>query len=129
MSRYQKWRRRLAPVAFGIAIAALARESCNKEHRTHATVVIDLGGAALDARALDAEVRIDDAVIATFHKQALSGSRLGEAKFEASLPAEDAELRIDVDLGARHVRVARRIHIVEGSTATVPLGDELLAAP
>ena len=127
MSRYQVWRRRLAPVAFGIAIAVLARDSCTKAQRTHATVVIDLGAGARDARALDADVLIGDDVLATYHKAALPGSGLGATKFEASIPAEDADVRIDIDLGTRHVKVARRIHIVEGSTVTVPLERDLLA--
>ncbi len=125
MSRYQVWRRRLAPVAFGIALAFIARDACNKEQRTHATVVIDLGASTADVRALDADVMIGQDVIAHFHKQALVGGRIGETKFEASLPAEDADVHIDVDLGTRHVAVARRIHIVEGSTVTIPLGDAL----
>ena len=127
MSRYHVWRRRLAPVAFGIAIAVLARDSCTKAQRTHATVVIDLGAGARDARALDADVLIGDDVLATYHKAALPGSGLGATKFEASIPAEDADVRIDIDLGTRHVKVARRIHIVEGSTVTVPLERDLLA--
>jgi hypothetical protein len=93
VSRYQLWRRRIAPVA--------------------------------DVRALDADVFIGSDVIARFHKAALPGSAIGATKFEASLPAEDADVHIDVDLGARHVRVARRIHIVEGSTVTIPLADAL----
>jgi len=127
VSRYHVWRRRLAPVAFGIAIAVLARDSCTKAQRTHATVVIDLGAGARDARALDADVLIGDDVLATYHKAALPGSGLGATKFEASIPAEDADVRIDIDLGTRHVKVARRIHIVEGSTVTVPLERDLLA--
>jgi hypothetical protein len=127
VSRYQVWRRRLAPVAFGIAIAVLARDSCTKTQRTHATVVLDLGSGARDARALDADVLIGDDVLATYHKAALPGSGLGATKFEASIPAEDADVRIDIDLGTRHVKVARRIHIVEGSTVTVPLERDLLA--
>ena len=70
---------------------------------------------------------IGDDVLATYHKAALPGSGLGATKFEASIPAEDADVRIDIDLGTRHVKVARRIHIVEGSTVTVPLERDLLA--
>jgi hypothetical protein len=127
VSRYQVWRRRLAPVAFAVAMALIARDACTKEHRTHATVVLDMGSGAeaRDVRAVDAQVMIGSDVVATFHRQALDGSSLGVAKFEAALPAEDAELQIDVDLGARHVKVARQIHIVEGSTATVPLADAI----
>jgi hypothetical protein len=86
---------------------------------------MDLGAAAADARALDAEVVISGVVVATFHRSALPNSALEGAKFEAALPADDADVQIDVDLGARHVKVVRRIHIVEGSTVTIPLGDAL----
>ena len=129
MSRYQLWRRRLAPIAFALAIGLIARDACNKEQRTHATVVLDLGAAAHgEARAIDAEVLIGPDVIATFHRAALAGYGLGVTKFEASLPAADADVHVDIELGTRHVKVARRIHIVEGSTVTIPLTAALTEA-
>lgn len=124
VSRYQLWRRRLAPVGFALAIALLAREACNKEHRTHATVVLDFGSAAADVRAVDAEVFVDGASVARFHRAAVGGA-IGDAKFEAALPGDDAEMKLDIELGARHVAAIRKLHLVEGSTLTVPLADAL----
>jgi hypothetical protein len=45
VSRYDLFRKRIAPIAFVAAMALLVRESCNKQERTHATIVMDFGAA------------------------------------------------------------------------------------
>jgi hypothetical protein len=133
VTRYDLFRRRIAPIAFGVAIALLAREQCVKQHRTHATIVLDLGSAAPQASAVDADLFVGDESIAHFHRVALPGGTVGECRFETALPADDGELHIDVTLGdgsaARHVPIARRFHASDGGTVTVPLGDALAEAP
>lgn len=121
MSRYDLFRRRIAPVALLLAIGLMARESCQKAQRTHATFVFELGAAAPRARSLDAEVWMDGAQLSTFHRE----GTVGGARFEASLPGEDGELRIDVDVAGTHQRLVRHFHAVDGSTVTVPLESAL----
>ena len=125
MTKYDLFRRRIAPVAFGLAIVLIAREQCNKQERSKATFVLDFGAAQPAVKAVDAELWIGGSQIAVFHRNALAGGSIGDVRFDAQLPSEDAEVRIDVDLGDRHPHVVRHVHAVEGSIVNVPLGDVL----
>jgi hypothetical protein len=126
VSKYDLFRRRIAPIAFGLAIVLMARQSCQKGERTHATFVLDLGAARSQARAVDVELWTGSDMVAELHRHALDGSTIGTPRFDAVLPgSSDGELRIDVDLPAGPRHVVRRVHADEGATVTVPLGDAL----
>jgi hypothetical protein len=127
VSRYDLFRRRVAPVALFVALALLARESCNKERRTHATFVLELGRAAPEVRAIDAEIWIAGERFSAFHREALPGGAIGPTRFEAALPADDGELRIDATLATRSVHLVRRFHAEDESTVMVPLAADLAA--
>ncbi len=123
MSRYDLVRRRIAPVAFFLAIALIAKDSCDKGKRTHTTVELQFGASRPQVRAVDVDVVVAGDTIATFHRATLPDSTIGPCRFELSLPDDEGELRIDVDLGASHQRLTRRFHAVEGSTMTVAIPD------
>ncbi len=125
MSRYDLFRRRIAPIAFFLAIGLIARDSCEKNHRTHTTVEIQLGEARPQVRAVDVDVVIGGETVARFHRAALPGAMIGPCRFELALPADDGELRLDVDLGAEHRRLTRAFHAIEGSTTSVPIERDL----
>jgi hypothetical protein len=137
VSRYDLFRRRIAPIAFLLAIALIARDSCQKEQRTHTTVELDFGDARHQVRAVDVDVMADGAgaePVARFHRAALGDAGIGPCRFVLALPGDDGELRIDVELGAEHRRLTRRFHAVEGSTLRVTitgrdLGDRDPASP
>src|SRR5439155_22073992 len=118
------FRRRIAPIAFFIAIALIAKDSCDKDKRTHTTVELELGADRTDVRAVDVEVFAGEDRVAAFHRAALPGATIGPTRFELSLAQDDVELRIDIDRGARHQTLTRRLHAIEGSTAliAVPAG-------
>lgn len=125
MSRYDVFRRRIAPIALILAIALVARDSCENGQRTHATVELALGPAgAAAARAVDIEVVAGGETVGTFHRSALPDAPIGPCKFPVTLTAEDGELRIDLDLGRAHRRLTRSFHAVEGSTIVVPVPDD-----
>jgi hypothetical protein len=125
VSRYDLFRRRIAPIAFFIAIGLIARDSCEKNHRTHTTVELQLGDARPRVRAVDVDVVTGAETVARFHRAALPDTMIGPCWFDAALPADDGELRIDVDLGAEHRRLTRAFHAVEGATMSVPLEGDL----
>ena len=125
MTKYDLFRRRIAPIAFGVAIVLMARQSCNKQQQEHATFVLDLGAARADARAVDAELWMHDGMVAELHVHALEGSPMRTPTFDAIVPANDGELRIDVDLPTVHRHVVRHVHVEDGATVTVPLADAL----
>lgn len=126
MTRYEFFRKRIAPVAFLIVVGLIAYDTCNKQERTKATFVLDYGAAEADVKAVDAEIWMNNEQVTRFHREALEGMRIGVSKFEASLPDVDGEIRVDVDLGAKgHRELIRKIHIDEGATVTIPLERDL----
>jgi hypothetical protein len=121
------FRRRLAPIAFVIAIALIGHEQCTKMHRTHATVVLDFDDVAPRIVTVDAEVKIGDPnpeSAAIFHREA-HGHGIGPCKFDLALPVDDAELTVDVDVGGTPKHVHRTLHLIEGATITVPLARDV----
>ncbi len=125
MSRYDLFRRRIGPIAFGLGILVLAREACTKQQRTQATIVLELGDAAANVKAIAADLVVGDQEVARYRQEALPGASIGTPKFVVSMPAQDGELRIDVELAAGRTQTIRRIHVEEGATVTVPLAGEL----
>ena len=124
MTRYDLFRRRIAPVAFVCAIGLIAYDTCNKKDRTSATFVLDFGSAAEKVKAVDAELWMDGDSLSTFHANALEAGGIGSPHFKQALPGRDGELRIDVDLG-EHRHVVRRFHADDDATITIPLEREL----
>jgi hypothetical protein len=126
VSKYDLVRRRLAPIAFGVAIAFMAHQTCNKQERTSATFVIDYGAAERDVSSIGAEVWMNGEQVTQFHRVALDGMWIGDTRFKASLPDTDGELRLDVELrSGEHRNVTRAIHVTEGATVTVQLERDL----
>ena len=126
MTRYELFRKRIAPIAFLLVMAFIAYDSCHKQERTRATIVFDYGTVEPQVRSIEAELWMNNASVAQFHRVALESGRIGSTKFPVSLPAKDGELRLDVDLdGGVHKQFKRVIHLEEGATITVPLESDL----
>jgi hypothetical protein len=123
VSRYDLFRRRIGPFALFLALALIARDSCEKDKRMHTTVELQFGGDKPRIRAVDVDVIVGTETIATFHRAALPDSMIGPCRFPLVTPEDDGELRIDVDLGGAHHRLTRRFHVVEGSTMLVSIPD------
>ncbi len=121
MTKTELFRRRIAPVLFGVVIALMARKSCHEQAQEHATFVLDLGEARATLRSLDAELWMNGGLVAELHRNALDGQTIGTIRFESLLPPHHGELRIDA--AGKHV--VRSVHAVDGATVTVPLGDAL----
>jgi hypothetical protein len=125
VSRYDLFRKRIAPIAFVVAIALLARETCNKQERTHATVILDFGAAEPSVVAVDAQLSIDNAMVSTFHHARLPGQSIGKPRFEAVMGDRDGKLHLDVELTSGHRQLDRDLHVEEGATVTLSLGRDL----
>ena len=121
MSRYDLFRRRIAPIAFFIALALIARETCQKNHRTHATVEL-VFEARETVRAVEVLANVGEDTIASFRRTAQPGALIGPCQFELSTPEDDGELVIEVDRGPdRQQRLTRRFHAIEGATIRVEI--------
>jgi len=126
VTRYDLFRRRIAPIAFLAAIVLLGWHTCRVEQRTHATVVLDFGDARARVRAVDVDVVVGGESIARFQREALPGMMIDPCRFEVAMPEETGELHIEVTLTAvRHLHMVKHLSAIEGSTVTVPLARDL----
>lgn len=126
MTRYDLFRKRIAPIAFALAIGFIAYDTCNKHERTSATIVLDYGSAERDIRAVEADVFMNQQQVSHFRREAQPGALIGRTQFKASLPDTDGELRVDVELtSGEHRTTSRAIHVTEGATVTIQLERDL----
>lgn len=129
MTRYDFFRRRIAPILFLGMVGLIAYDACEKQERTHSTIVLDLGEAAPQVRSIEAELLVKGEVIHTFQRTALPGSGIcatvGPCEFEAAMPDEHGELRLVVQVGDRRRELVRSVRALEGGRVTVPLGPDL----
>lgn len=127
MTRYDFFRKRIAPVAFLIVVGLIAYDAYDKDRaeRARATIVVDLGSAAARVKELAAEVVVDGDVVGTFKKD-LTAGKPGALSFEARMPRSAGELRVDATFRDGTSRaVARKIVVDEGGTTTVAIGNDL----
>jgi len=126
VTRYEFFRKRIAPVLFLGMVGLIAFDTCKKQERTHATIVIDLGDAEPRVRSIVAELVVEAEVIGNFERRALPDLRIGcPCKFETAMPAESGELRLVVDVDGKLRRITKQLHVIEGGTTTVKLGPDL----
>jgi hypothetical protein len=127
VTRYEFFRKRIAPVLFLGMVGWIAYDSCQKEERTHATIVIELGDAEASVKNLSADLIVEQEPIAHFEKHALAGMRVGcPCKFETAMPAEAGVLKLDVELaGGEHRLLTRQVRAIEGGKITVQLANDL----
>jgi hypothetical protein len=125
LSRYDLFRKRIAPIAFILALGLLIRETCQKDERIHASIVITAGEAEPRVKAIDAKVIVQGETYGELHREAAPGMRIGKAKIDVSLPEADGQVILDVDLGTEKRHVLRRIHASEGATIEIDLSTDL----
>jgi len=125
MTRYDFFRKRIAPVAFLLVVGLIAYDTCEKQERAQATIVIDLGAAAPRVRSVDAQLIVAGDEIGTFHRAALPGHTIGPCRFKASMPDEAGELRLTIDVDGDLRTIVRRVRAEEGATVRVPVEAEL----
>lgn len=107
-------------------MAVLIQRTCNGPSRTHATIVIDLGAAANVVKRVDAQLVIDGDVNAALHRAAIPDLAIGPCEFKVSMPKDEGELTIDVELPSTTKHFVRKIHAVDGAIVRVSLGPELV---
>jgi hypothetical protein len=128
VTRYEFFRKRIAPVLFLGIVFLIAYDTWKKEEHAgiKGTVVFELGEAEPRVRALEAELFVRGESISTFRRAALPGAQIGDTRFEARMPEPTGELRITVDLGDARRQLSRAVHVAEdGATVRIDLAAEL----
>lgn len=119
------FRRRVAPIAFGVAVVLLARQSCAKHDRTTATFAFDFGSAAASVQAVDVDVYEGGEPFSHFHRDALPGHTIGPTRFSGTLPEASGELHVAVTLPSGVRMITKPFHADDGSTVMVSLERDL----
>lgn len=127
MTRYEFFRKRIAPVLFLGMVGLIVFDTCQKQERHHATVVIELGEAEARVKSIEADLIIEKEPIGHFERRALSGLRIGcPCKFDTAMPAEAGELKLTVELEGGERRIlTKQVRAIEGGRITVRLGPDL----
>jgi hypothetical protein len=129
VTRYEFFRRRIAPVLFLGMVGLIAYDAWKKEKHAGitGTVVIELGEAAPRVREMEAEMFVRGESVSVYRCAALSGAQIGDCRFEARMPDPAGTLQLVIDVGepARR-RVSRDVHIEDRATVHVDVGAELL---
>ena len=122
MTRYEFFRKRIAPFLFLGMVGLIAYDTCQKEERHHATIVVDLGEADARVHAFSAELFVDGESISRFEKRALTGMRIScPCTFETAMPKEHGELRFEVEVDGTIKKLTKQLHVIEGGKTTVKL--------
>ena len=129
MTRYELFRRRIAPALFFCLLGLIAYDACRKgqDAGITGTVVIELGEAEPRVRELEAQLFVGggDEPINRFRLVAPAGERIGPCRFKARMPAPDGELRFTIDLGDARRELSRAVHIEDGATVRIDLAADL----
>ena len=127
--RYNRLRKRLAPVAFAVALVVLVRETCTSKTRHEVTITVDTAPWTDRVRSLDGALMVGAEQVAELHHEAHPGIPVGTVTFVAAVPSESAELVLHVTLldGVREVH--KQLATPEGAAVSVPLGPDLAPRP
>jgi hypothetical protein len=123
-SRYDRLRRRIAPVAFLLALGFLVHQTCQSEERQQTTIVLDFGDAAPRVKAVRADVFSDDGEPVAWFERAAPPDASGRVSFPAMLDGPST-LRLRVDTATGLVPLERRLRSDGGDTLVVDVGRDL----
>lgn len=128
MTRYDFFRKRIAPVLFLGMVGLIAYDSCEKERDlVKGTLVFEVGDVDPRVRGIEGQLvvrgRTDgDSLRCT----APDGMRVRPCRFEVRLPAPDGELHLTVDFGDARRTVKRTFRLQDGGTTHVDLTRDLV---
>jgi hypothetical protein len=127
VTRYEFFRKRIAPVLFLGMVGLIAYDSCQKQERHHATVVIELGDAEPRVKSIEADLIVAQETIGHFERHALGEMRIGcPCHFETAMPEESGVLKLTVELaGGERRTLTKQVRAIEGGKMTVSLGADL----
>ncbi|MCE9572609.1 MAG: hypothetical protein K8W52_05585 [Deltaproteobacteria bacterium] len=128
-SRYDLFRKRLAPVALIVALAALAHETCSHRSTNDVTIELGFGNHAGEIRHLRADVFVDGEPDAWMEQDFGPDGADRPPRFRAMVPGDHAVLRVDMVTTAGPRRVEHKLAPESGATLLVDLGADLDSPP
>ncbi len=128
-SRYDLFRKRLAPVALVVALAALGHETCGRSGSNDVTIELGFGTHAGEIRRVRADVFVDGEPDAWMEQAFGPDGADRPPRFRALVPEGHAVLRVDLVTASGARRVEHKLSPASGATLLVDLGADLDAPP
>lgn len=125
-SAYDIFRTRIAPIAFIVALAALATQTCRNE-MSSVTFYFDFGSRGAVARTLEVEIfRGDDPEpVGRFQETFSATNKATRSRWKTKLDSGTYRLEIRVATDRKTHRFSRSAEVKDGAAITVPLEDSL----
>ena len=122
MTRYEWFRKRLAPVALILALVLLAHETCNRQQAASETIELRFGSHAAEVQHVRADVLVGDQPVGYVERD-LTADPTTPVRFPAVIDGDNASISIDLRTtrGPRHVTRA----LTPGDVVIVDLGPDL----
>jgi len=112
-SRYDSFRRYLAPLGLALGIAFLAHQTCRAEENAAVEFSVDLGETAPQVRHLRVDLW-DDGTSVGFYDRDVAGP--GSLRWQQVVPSPELEATISLTMDdGRVVEVRRKLHAAGGS--------------
>jgi hypothetical protein len=114
-SRYDLFRRIVAPLALVAALGLLAHQTCGAEERAAVGFAVDLGDAAATVERVRVELWSEGAMVGSFEADADRPLR-----WRQPVPRDELEARIELTRADGTVEsVRRRVHAPSGAEVTI----------
>lgn len=119
-TRYQSFRRVIAPLSVVAALALLLHQSCREKEHADVRFALDFGDAAADVRHVRADVWADDASIGFYEQRFAEGDAATAARWTQPVPRDDVEVTVSVTTADGAVyQVRRRVRAPGGSEVLI----------
>lgn len=122
VTRYEMFRKRLAPIALIVAIGVLATQTCNKKQADRETIELRFGGHAAAIQRVRADVFVDDAPVAHVERD-LARDPTTPVRFPAVIDGGRARILVDLTTTHGPRRLSRTL--TAGELVIVDLGPDL----
>jgi hypothetical protein len=119
-SRYQAFRRVLAPLAVVAALAVLLHQSCREEEHAAVSFALDFGDEAAQIRHVRADVWVGDDSVGYFEQQYGAAGAATAPRWKQPVPRDNVEVSISVTTadGAAY-QVRRKVHAPGGAEVVI----------
>jgi len=119
-SRYQVFRRVVAPIALIVALGVLAWDTCRKDERADVRFAMDFGDDAADIRQVRVDLWVGDDSIGYFETRFGDAGATAPVRWKQPVPRDEIDATVSLTLAdGQVVELRRRLHAPSGGEAVI----------